>query len=219
MIRILLVDDQDLLRQGLASLLALEEDLLIVGQANNGNVAIEQATELQPDVILMDVRMPVCDGVTATKEIHQRFPWMRILVLTTFDDDEYIWQSLQAGALGYLLKSTPSNQLANAIRTLYQGHSQLGPGIASRVLAQLNAPSPEPTPESPTPESPMSDHHFSDREREILQLLGQGLNNKEIAQQLFLTEGTVKNHISRILAELGMRDRTQAALWAQRYLG
>ncbi|MFM2429705.1 MAG: hypothetical protein RLZZ511_918 [Cyanobacteriota bacterium] len=209
MIRILLVDDQDLLRQGLASLLALEEDLEIIGQASNGNEAIAQATELQPDVILMDVRMPVCDGVTATQEIHQRFPWMRILVLTTFDDDEYIWQSLQAGALGYLLKSTPSSQLANAIRTVYQGHSQLGPSIASKVFAQMNSQPVEP---------PTTDHRFSDRETEILQLLGQGLNNKEIAQQLYLTEGTVKNHISRILAELGMRDRTQAALWAQKYL-
>jgi DNA-binding NarL/FixJ family response regulator len=210
MIRILLVDDQDLLRQGLASLLALEEDLEIIGQASHGQEAIAQATELQPDVILMDVRMPVCDGVTATKEIHQRFPWIRILVLTTFDDDEYIWQSLQAGALGYLLKSTPSSQLANAIRTLYQGHSQLGPSIASKVFAQMNSQPSEP---------PTTNHHFSDRETEILQLLGQGLNNKEIAQQLYLTEGTVKNHISRILAELGMRDRTQAALWAQKHLG
>jgi DNA-binding NarL/FixJ family response regulator len=210
MIRVLLVDDQDLLRQGLASLLALEEDLEIVGQASHGDEAIDQATKLQPDVILMDVRMPVCDGVTATREIHHRFPWMRILVLTTFDDDEYIWQSLQAGALGYLLKSTPSSQLANAIRTLYQGHSQLGPGIASKVFAQITSQIPEP---------PATHHHFSDREKEILQLLGQGLNNKEIAQQLFLTEGTVKNHISRILAELGMRDRTQAALWAQKHMG
>jgi DNA-binding NarL/FixJ family response regulator len=210
MIRVLLVDDQELLRQGLASLLALEEDLAIVGQASHGDEAIAQATQLLPDVILMDVRMPICDGVTATREIHHRFPWIRILVLTTFDDDEYIWQSLQAGALGYLLKSTPSSQLANAIRTLYQGHSQLGPGIASKVFAQINAPMPDP---------PTSQHHFSDREKEILQLLGQGLNNREIAQQLYLTEGTVKNHISRILAELGMRDRTQAALWAQKYMG
>jgi DNA-binding NarL/FixJ family response regulator len=210
MIRVLLVDDQELLRQGLASLLALEEDLAIVGQASHGDEAIAQAMQLLPDVILMDVRMPICDGVTATREIHHRFPWIRILVLTTFDDDEYIWQSLQAGALGYLLKSTPSSQLANAIRTLYQGHSQLGPGIASKVFAQINAPMPDP---------PTSQHHFSDREKEILQLLGQGLNNREIAQQLYLTEGTVKNHISRILAELGMRDRTQAALWAQKYMG
>jgi DNA-binding NarL/FixJ family response regulator len=210
MIRILLVDDQDLFRQGLAALLELEEDLTIVAQAINGNAAIAQAAATQPDVILMDIRMPVCDGITATTAIHQQFPWMRILVLTTFDEDEYIWQSLQAGASGYLLKSTPSGQLATAIRTLYQGHSQLGPTIASKVFAQINQPTTAPID---------SDYRFSDRESEILGLLGKGLNNREIAQQLYLTEGTVKNHISRILAEMGMRDRTQVALWAQKNLG
>jgi DNA-binding NarL/FixJ family response regulator len=148
------------------------------------------------------VRMPVCDGVTATQAIHERFPWIKVLVLTTFDEDDYIWRSLQAGALGYLLKSTPSTQLANAIRTLYQGHSQLGPSIASKVFAQV---------QSTPPALPETSHHLSDREREIV--------NKEIARHLHLTEGTVKNHISRILAELGMRDRTQAALWAQRQFG
>jgi DNA-binding NarL/FixJ family response regulator len=210
MIRILLVDDQDLFRQGLAALLELEEDLTIVAQASNGNEAIAQAAATQPDVILMDIRMPVCDGVTATTAIHQQFPWMRILVLTTFDEDEYIWQSLQAGASGYLLKSTPSGQLATAIRTLHQGHSQLGPTIASKVFAQIN---------QPITATIDSDYRFSDRESEILALLGKGLNNREIAQQLYLTEGTVKNHISRILAEMGMRDRTQVALWAQKNLG
>jgi DNA-binding NarL/FixJ family response regulator len=210
MIRILLVDDQDLFRQGLAALLELEEDLTIVAQASNGQEAIAQAAATQPDVILMDIRMPVCDGVMATTAIHQQFPWMRILVLTTFDEDEYIWQSLQAGASGYLLKSTPSGQLATAIRTLHQGHSQLGPTIASKVFAQIN---------QPTTATIDSDYRFSDRESEILALLGKGLNNREIAQQLYLTEGTVKNHISRILAEMGMRDRTQVALWAQKNLG
>jgi DNA-binding NarL/FixJ family response regulator len=211
MIRVLLVDDQDLFRQGLASLLGLEEDLEIVGQACNGEEAIAQATLTQPDVILMDVRMPVCDGVTATQKIHEQFPWIKILVLTTFDEDDYIWRSLQAGALGYLLKSTPSGQLANAIRTLYQGHSQLGPSIASKVFAQMQGNAAVP--------NVQTTHRFSDREREIVECLSQGLNNKEIAQHLHLTEGTVKNHISRILAELGMRDRTQAALWAQRHFG
>jgi DNA-binding NarL/FixJ family response regulator len=211
MIRVLLVDDQDLFRQGLASLLDLEEDLVIVGQASNGTIAIEHAAKTQPDVILMDIRMPVCDGVTATRAIHQRFPWIKILVLTTFDEDEYIWQSLQAGALGYLLKSTPAAQLATAIRTVHQGHSQLGPTIASKVFAQIN--------QSTLPNEETANYKFSDREREILGLLGQGLNNREIAQQLYLTEGTVKNHISRILSEMGLRDRTQVALWAQKYLG
>ncbi|WP_315788619.1 response regulator transcription factor [Fischerella sp. JS2] len=209
MIRLLLVDDQHLFRQGLASLLSLEEDLEIVGEANDGNEAIALTEKLQPDVILMDVRMAVCDGVVATREIHQRYPWIRILVLTTFDEDEYIWQSLQAGALGYLLKSTPSGQLAAAIRTLNQGYSQLGPTIAPKVFAQINPPAPKPT---------SYQHLFSERELEVLMLLGQGKNNREIAQTLYLTEGTVKNYITQILCQLGVQNRTQAALWAQQYL-
>lgn len=209
MIRLLLVDDQDLFREGLAALLTIEEDLQIVGQAVNGLEAIRLATELQPDVVLMDVRMPLCDGVEATREIHQRYPWIRILVLTTFDEDEYIWKSLQAGALGYLLKSTPSSQVASAVRSLHQGHSQLGPTIAQKVFSHI-----QPTP----PKKETLDLGLSDREIEVLLLLGQGHNNKEIAQALHLTEGTVKNHITRILGQLGMRDRTQAALWAQKNL-
>lgn len=209
MIRLLLVDDQPLFRQGLASLLSVQEELEVVGQANHGQEAIALTEQLQPDVILMDVRMPVCDGVAATREIHQRYPWIRILVLTTFDEDEYIWQSLQAGALGYLLKSTPARQVAAAIRTLAQGHSQLGPTIAPKVFAQINPP---------TPKKETYQHLLSERELKVLMLLGQGKNNQEIAQALHLTEGTVKNHITRILGQLGMRDRTQAALWAQKYL-
>jgi DNA-binding NarL/FixJ family response regulator len=212
MIKLLLADDQPLFRQGLASLLSLEDDLEIIGQANHGQEAIELTEQLQPDVILMDVRMPVCDGVVATHEIHQRFPWIRILVLTTFDEDEYIWKSLQAGALGYLLKSTPSSQLADAIRTLYQGYSQLGPTIAPKVFAQLN----------PTPSQTKANSYqtlFSERELEILNLISEGKNNREIAQKLYLTEGTVKNYVSQILARLELRDRTQAALWARQNIG
>ncbi len=210
MIRLLLVNDQPLFRQGLASLLSLEDDLEVVGQANDGQEAIALTEKLQPDVILMDVRMPVCDGVVATREIHQRCPWVRILVLTTFDEDEYIWRSLQAGALGYLLKSTPSKQLAAGIRMLYQGYSQLGPTIAPKVFAQSN---------SSTLQTGNCQHRFSERELEVMILLGQGKNNREIAQTLHLTEGTVKNYISQILDQLGVRDRTQAALWVQQNLG
>jgi DNA-binding NarL/FixJ family response regulator len=209
MIRLLIVDDQPLFRQGLASLLALETDLDIVGQASDGQAAIALSSQLQPDVILMDVRMPVCDGVMATQEIHQRFPWIRILVLTTFDEDEYIWKSLQAGALGYLLKSTPAPQLATAIRTLHQGHCQLGPTIAPKVIAQLNAPMTLKSAEQ---------YNFTEREREILVQLATGKSNREIAQTLHLTEGTVKNYVSQVLNRLGMRDRTQAALWAKQHL-
>jgi DNA-binding NarL/FixJ family response regulator len=207
MIRLLLADDQEMFRQGLAALLSLEDDLVVVGQASDGEMAIALAEQLQPDIILMDVRMPVCDGVAATRIVHQRYPWIRILVLTTFDEDEYIWQSLQAGALGYILKSTASKHVVSAIRTLNQGYSQLGPTIAPKVFSQLKSISP--------PLQSDSSHQFTDRELEILKLLGQGKTNQEIAQSLHLAHGTIKNHISRILSELDVSDRTQAALWAQ----
>lgn len=209
MINLLLADDQNAYRQGLAELLSLEPDLTVVAQADNGERAVALTQQHQPDVILMDVRMPICNGVEATRIIHQRYPWIRILVLSTFDEDEYIWQSLQHGALGYLLKSTPAAQLADAIRVLAQGYSQLGPTIAPKVFSQMN---------------PVQTHAsdaasvLSEREKEVITLLGQGKNNQEIAQTLHLSQGTVRNHISRILSGLGLRDRTQAALWAQKNL-
>ncbi len=210
MIRVLLVDDQALFLEGLANLLALEEDLEIVGQAYDGKEAIALTQKLQPDVILMDVRMPICDGVEATREIHQSYPQIKIMVLTTFNEDEYIWRSLQAGALGYLLKNTPSQQIAGAIRTLYQGHCQLDSTVAVKVFAQLNPPV--------LSKQRDEQHLFSERELEILKLLGKGQNNREIAQTLHLTEGTIKNYITNIFCQLGVRDRTQAALWAKQNL-
>jgi DNA-binding NarL/FixJ family response regulator len=209
MIRLLLADDQPLFRQGLADLLAMEADLEVLGQASHGKEAIALAQSLQPDIILMDVRMPICDGVEATREIHQQFPWIRILVLTTFDEDEYIWHSLQAGALGYLLKSSTAAQIAIAIRSLYEGQSQLGPTIATKLFARLN-----PLPAS----TELQNYDFSARELEILELIGVGKNNREIALELHLTEGTIKNYVSKILSQLGVRDRTQAALWVQQHL-
>ncbi|MGD1856316.1 MAG: response regulator [Leptolyngbyaceae cyanobacterium] len=209
MIQILLVDDQLMFRQGLASLLALEDDFEIVGEANHGQEAIALVVQQQPDVILMDVRMPVCNGVEATREIHQRFPWIRILVLTTFDEDEYVFESLEAGALGYLLKSTPAKQVAIAIRNLHQGYSQLGPTIAPKVFSHVK-PDNSPKAESQT--------LFNERELEILKLLGRGHSNREIAAALHLTEGTVKNHLTNIFSQLDVRDRTQAALWAHQHL-
>ncbi len=208
MIRLLLVDDQEMFRKGLASLLSLEDDLKVVGQAGDGQEAIMLAEQLQPDIVLMDVRMPVFGGVAATREIHRRYPWIRVLVLTTFDEDEYIWQSLQAGALGYILKSATSKQVATAIRTLSQGYSQLGPTIAPKVFAQISSMTPTSKP----------NHQFSKREMDVLRLLGQGKTNQEIAQMLHLAHGTVKNYISRILSELEVGDRTLAALWAKQNL-
>ncbi|MEO1148876.1 MAG: response regulator transcription factor [Cyanobacteria bacterium J06638_22] len=210
MIRLLLADDQPLFRQGLAGLLSLEDDLEVVGEANHGEEAIALAENLQPDIILMDVRMPLCDGVQATQAIHTRYPWIRILVLTTFDDDEYVFQSLQAGALGYLLKSTPAHEVAGAIRNLHRGYSQLGPTIAPKVFSHLQ-------PQDDAGSQSM-DFQLSDRELAILRLLGQGKSNREIATHLNLTEGTIKNHLTNIFCQLDVRDRTQAALWATRNL-
>jgi DNA-binding NarL/FixJ family response regulator len=207
MIRLLLVDDQEIFRQGLATMLSVEADLEITGQAANGTEAIEAAKRLQPDVILMDVQMPICNGVEATRAIHEFYPWIRILVLTTFDDDEYILQSLQVGALGYLLKRTPVPEIAAAIRSVAQGYGQLGPTIAAKAFSHLKVPSGDSTA-----------NPLSKREIEVLKLVGEGKNNLEIAQGLYLSEGTVKNHVTQILSKLEMRDRIAAALWAQRHL-
>ncbi|HEY9786599.1 MAG TPA: response regulator transcription factor [Candidatus Obscuribacterales bacterium] len=213
MIRVMIVDDQALVRRGLASLLALESDIQVVGEASNGSEAVSLLESLKPDVILMDMRMPILDGVEATREIVKRSPQTRILVLTTFDDDEYIFLSLKAGASGYLLKDTPSEDLSAAIRAVHHGHTQLGPSIAPKVLSRLKPFSP------PSSQAAESIKFMTEREQEILNLIAQGMNNKEIASQLNITEGTVKNHISSILTQLGVRDRTQAALWAKEHLG
>ncbi|WP_309733671.1 response regulator transcription factor [Chamaesiphon sp. OTE_75_metabat_556] len=212
MIRLLLVDDLVIFRQGLAALISLESDIEVVGEAGNGQEAILLAETLRPDVILMDVRMPICDGVEATKVIHQRFPWIRIMVLTTFDEDDYICQSLQNGALGYILKSTPSQQLATMIRSLDRGFGQLDPAIALKVFARI--------PESTiTPSSRLAMlEKFNHNEIEILKLIGKGKNNREIALDLHLTEGTVKNYVTNIFNYLNLRDRLQVALWVAQNL-
>lgn len=172
--------------------------------------AIALVEQLQPDVILMDVRMPICNGVEATREIHNLYPWIQILVLTTFDEDEYVFQSLEAGALGYLLKSTPYQQVALAIRNIQSGYSQLGPTIAPKVFAQIKP--------SVSADNKKEQDLFNQRELEILRLLGLGKSNQEIAQELKLAEGTIKNHMTNIFCQLGVRDRTQAALWAYQNL-
>jgi DNA-binding NarL/FixJ family response regulator len=207
MIRLLLVDDQEIFRQGLATMLSVEADLEIAGQAANGEEAIEAAKRLQPHVILMDVQMPICNGIQATQAIHECYPWIRILVLTTFDDDEYILQSLQVGALGYLLKRTPAPEIAAAIRSVAQGYSQLGPTIAAKAFSQLKAPTNDIEPNS-----------LSKREIDVLKLVAEGMNNAEIAEELYLSEGTVRNHVTQILSKLELRDRIAAVLWAQRHL-
>lgn len=210
MIRVLLVDDQEIFREGLGELLSIREDIEVVGQASNGKEGISLAAKLQPDVILMDVRMPICNGVEATRNIHNSYPWIRIVVLTVFDDDEYIGQSLQAGAIGYLLKRTPAEQIVTAIRSAYSGYTQLGPTIAPKVFAHL----------SPKFSASKAQHQngLSKRELEVLQLIAQGKNNQEIAHALYITEGTVRNYVTRILSQLGLRDRISAVLWANEHL-
>ncbi|MBE9006403.1 response regulator transcription factor [Fortiea sp. LEGE XX443] len=213
MIKVLLVDDQNLIRQGLKALLELESDLEIVGEAENGEVAVELVAKLQPDVVLMDMRMPIMDGVAATREIHQRFSDTKILVLTTFDNDEYVTAALQNGAMGYLLKDTPSEELAVAIRAVHKGYTQLGPGIVKKLLNQF--PNGVQTQSQPVPPSLTE---LTPREKEVLKLIATGASNREIAQELYISEGTVKNHVTNILNRLNLRDRTQAAIIANTFL-
>jgi len=209
MIRLLLVDDESLIRRGLSALLTLDDRIEVVGEAANGEVAISQVESLQPDVVLMDIRMPIMDGVAATREICQRFPETKVLVLTTFADDDYVAKALRYGAAGYLLKDTPSEDIAQAIAAVSRGYTQLGPGIAQKVMSQL--------PALPT-HSPSVLQSLTAREQEILQLIAQGASNREIAQTLFIAEKTVKNHVTSILSRLNLRDRTQAAIAAHTIL-
>jgi DNA-binding NarL/FixJ family response regulator len=210
MITLLLVDDQNLIRQGLKALLELEPDLEVVGEAENGEIAIERVKALQPQVVLMDIRMPVMDGVTATREICQLFPKVNVLVLTTFDDDTYVAAAIKYGAKGYLLKDTPSEEIAAAIRAVDLGYTHLGPGMMAKVMASQT----DKTELALPPELA----ELTPRELEILKLIAVGANNREIAQQLYISEGTVKNHVTNILNRLNLRDRTQAAILAKTHL-
>jgi len=208
-IRLLLVDDQRIIRQGLRSLLEAKPDLDVVGEAENGQQAIAQVEALQPDVVLMDVRMPVMDGVAATRLICQQFSATKVLVLTTFDDDDYVSQSMQLGARGYLLKDTHSDDLAAAIRAVHKGYSQMGPGLLEKAIAH--------SPSTP-PQRPPELAGLTARAREVLCLIAAGASNREIAEALYISERTVKNHITRILSQLNLRDRTQAAMFVSAFL-
>ena len=210
-IRILLVDDQALFREGLHTLLSVHDDLQVVGEASNGQEAIDAVAKLTPDVVLMDLRMPVLNGVAATKQITESAPNSRVIVLTTFDDDDYVFDGLRAGAVGYLLKDVPSAKLVEAIRAAARGESFLQPSVAAKVVAEFSRMSGAKTAD------PQEDlvEPLSERELEILGVLATGASNREIANQLYITEGTVKNHVTNILGKLGVRDRTQAALKAK----
>lgn len=217
-VRVLVVDDQQLMREGIASLLRIQNGIEIIGTAANGQEALEQAVSLQPDVILMDVRMPVMDGVVATEQVRRQLPDCKILMLTTFDDEEYVIEALRVGASGYLLKDIPAHDLAQAVQAVHRGIYQLDPAVMSRVMASLTglkrAESPVPVPLAP---GSLKHAGLTDREIEVLRLIAQGATNREIAETLVISEGTVKNHISNILSRLGLRDRTQAAIYAREH--
>jgi DNA-binding NarL/FixJ family response regulator len=209
-IRILLVDDQRLMREGLRILLELESGLEIVGEAEDGQAGLDAYEALQPDVVLMDVRMPGMDGVEATWRLRERWPDARVVILTTFDDDEYVFEGLRAGAMGYLLKDVSGHDLAEAVRTVAAGGVLIEPSVARKVVAEFaRVAPPARAVDAGLPEP------LSEREQEILELLALGLNNREIADRLSLAPGTVKNYVTTILQKLGVRDRTQAAIRAR----
>ena len=206
-VRVLVVDDQRLIRDGIASLLGLQPGVTVVGTAANGREAVEQAVTLQPDVVLMDVRMPEVDGIAALETLRRRAPGCRVVMLTTFDDEEYVVPALRAGAAGYLLKDLPARELAGAVRMAHAGVAQFDPAATARVAAAL----------SPSTVDEEARLPLTARETDVLRLIARGATNREIAADLHLGEGTVKNHISRILTRLGLRDRTQAALYAREH--
>ncbi len=213
MIRLLLVDDQSLICQGLKAMLSLEADLEVVGIANDGEQALAQVEALRPDVVLMDVRMPIMDGREATRKICQQYPQIKVLVLSTFDDSQYIADTIRAGAKGYLLKDMPSEELAQAIRAVHQGYAQLGPGLLQKfaeAVTSLETAVKEATPTVP---------NLTPREQEVLQLVGLGYTNRDIAQSLYISEGTVKTHVTHLLSRLSLRNRAQLAIYANTVYG
>ena len=213
-IRVLLADDQDIIRTGLTIILNHQSDIEVVGQAADGNEAVELAKHLKPDVILMDIKMPHLNGIQATRQIVTALPKTQIIILTTYDTDDWVFDGIRAGAIGYLLKDASGDNLAEAVRGALRGESQIDPTVARKVLREFQqlAQHRSPAPQPPVEEEPLE--QLTDREEEVLKLVAAGLANKEIAQQLSLSEGTVKNHISAILAKLHANDRTQAVLTA-----
>ncbi len=210
-VRVLLVDDQPLLRTGFRMILESEPDIVVVGEAGDGQKAVAEARTLQPDVVLMDIRMPRMDGVEATRLIThtERGGNVRVLVLTTFDLDEYVVDALRAGASGFLLKDVPPEDLAEAIRIVARGEAVVAPTVTRRLLDRFATVLP-----SANTESAQELAHLTDREREVLRLMSRGMSNAEIAGELYVSETTVKTHVGNVLAKLGLRDRVQAVVFA-----
>jgi DNA-binding NarL/FixJ family response regulator len=210
-VRVLLVDDQALFREALATLLEVRTEIEVVGEAANGAEALDRVAALRPDVVLMDLHMPVLDGIGATLRLRVEHPAVRVLALTTFDDDADVFAALRAGAVGYLLKDVSSDRLVEALLAAARGESVLQPSVAAKVVARFaQLPEDEPAGRPQPLVVPLSD-----RELDVLRLLADGSSNREIATALYLAEGTVKNHVTNVLGKLGARDRTQAALRAR----
>ncbi len=206
-IRILLVDDQALFREGLRILLSSQADFEVVAEASNGEEALRMAAVHRPNVVLMDLRMPVLDGVAATRRLHELYPDTRVIALTTFDEDEYIFEGLRAGAFGYLLKDVSSQKLFEAIYAANRGEYFLLPSVTARVMAEFSR-----LPRSQPAQSSANQTLLSEREKQILRMVSLGASNREIAEELVIAEGTVKNHLSYIFDKLEARDRMQAVL-------
>jgi DNA-binding NarL/FixJ family response regulator len=205
-IRVLVADDQSMVRAGFRMLLGEEEDIEVVAEASNGLEAVEKAARFDPTVVLMDIRMPELDGLEATRQILAADATARVLILTTFDLDEYVYEALGAGASGFVLKDDPPEQLIAAIRTVAAGDALLSPAVTKRVIARFS--------HLPRPTPPKELDELSEREREVFRLVARGLSNAEIGEELYISETTVKTHVTHILAKLGLRDRVQAVVLA-----
>jgi DNA-binding NarL/FixJ family response regulator len=204
--KVIVCDDQSIVRDGLEMLIKLEPDIQVIGLAEDGAMAVEMAGKKSPDLVLMDLKMPVMNGVEATRQIRAKYPDIKVLVLTTYDDDEWVFDAIQAGAAGYLLKDTPRDEVVKAIRGTVSGKSYVDPSVAGKVLRQASSRQTQP--------ATLITNKLTERELEILRLIAKGLSNADISDRLFLSEGTVRNHVSSVLAKLGVSDRTQAAVIA-----
>lgn len=211
MIRILLCDDQDIVTEGMGVILRAVRDFQVVGVARDGAQAVELTAQVQPDLVLMDLRMPIMNGIQATHKLRAQFPQVKVLVLTTYDDDEWVFDAIRAGAAGYLLKDTPREQIIAAIRGTVAGATHVDPQVAGKLFAQISQPA------SAVPIASTLTADLSVRELDILKLLAAGLANSEIAERLHLSKGTVQNYVSNIFVKLDVTDRTQAAVIALRH--